>query len=83
MKWRPVAWGLALQIIFGIIILRWSFGYQAFKWLGDRVHEFLKHSDAGSEFVFGKAFRNHFVAFAVRHFNHLLRVGGAVMGWDQ
>ncbi len=58
-------WGLTLQFIFALIILRWSFGYDAFQWLGDRISEFLAHSDAGSAFVFGDSFRMHFFAFSV------------------
>jgi len=64
-KWRPVVWGLAIQFILALIILRWDFGYQAFVWLGNRVAEFLDHTDAGSSFVFGDQFRMHFFAFKV------------------
>ena len=47
-------------------MLKTSFGFDAFKWLGDRVSEFLKHTDAGSIFVFGDTYLNHFFAFSVR-----------------
>lgn len=30
-KWRPVVWGLALQGIFAIFILRWERGFKAFQ----------------------------------------------------
>ncbi|KAJ8301083.1 hypothetical protein KUTeg_020070 [Tegillarca granosa] len=62
-KWRPVIWGLAIQFIFALLILRWDFGFEAFKWLGDRVTEFLAYTDAGSKFVFGDAYEHHFFAF--------------------
>ncbi|ESO12301.1 hypothetical protein HELRODRAFT_93209 [Helobdella robusta] len=64
-KWRTVLWGFALQLAFALMILRWSFGYNAFKWLGDRVAEYLAYIDAGSEFVFGKSFKDHFFAMQV------------------
>ncbi|KAK3109178.1 hypothetical protein FSP39_024723, partial [Pinctada imbricata] len=64
-KWRPVFWGLALQFYFALIILRWRGGYQAFKYLGDRVSEFLAYTDAGSIFVFGEKYTDHFFAFKV------------------
>ncbi|XP_012935668.1 solute carrier family 28 member 3 [Aplysia californica] len=64
-KWRPVFWGIALQIIFALLILRTSWGRDAFKWLGDRVTEFLSYTDAGSKFVFGDLYINHFFAFKV------------------
>ncbi|KAK3588025.1 hypothetical protein CHS0354_012071 [Potamilus streckersoni] len=65
-NWRPVFWGLALQFIFALMILRWDVGYRIFEWLGDRVQEFLAHTDKGSEFLFGKnTYEHHFFAFKV------------------
>ena len=65
MKWRPVFWGLVLQFYFALIILRTDFGFKAFEWLGERVKEFLAHTDAGSSFVFGDAYEHHFFALKV------------------
>ncbi|XP_067928335.1 solute carrier family 28 member 3-like isoform X1 [Watersipora subatra] len=64
-RWRPVILGLVLQFIFAYLILRTCVGYLTFKWLGDRVQEFLEHTDAGSKFVFGDSYENHFFAFKV------------------
>ncbi|KAL5006941.1 hypothetical protein ScPMuIL_015747 [Solemya velum] len=64
-KVRPVFWGLAIQFIFALIILRWDGGFRAFRWLGDRVSEFLSYSDAGAKFVFGDVYEHHFFAFKV------------------
>jgi len=36
-KWRHVIWGVGLQFIFGIIILRWSVGREIFECLGGKV----------------------------------------------
>jgi len=66
-NWQTVLWGIGLQFIFAVCVLRWPAGYAAFKWLGDRVSEFIACSDAGSEFVFGASYRDHFVAFQVNH----------------
>ncbi|KAG1660055.1 Solute carrier family 28 member 3 [Nymphon striatum] len=52
-KWRPVIWGLLLQFIFALIILRWNFGKQLFACIGDKITTFLNFTDAGSSFVFG------------------------------
>lgn len=41
-KWRPVIWGLGLQFMLGILILRTKAGYMAFKFLGDQVNS--KHT---------------------------------------
>ena len=59
-------WGLGLQFVFALFILRWDKGYQAIKWVGERVSEFLLYTDAGSEFLFGAGFREHFFAFQVK-----------------
>jgi nucleoside permease NupC len=65
--WRPVIGGLLLQFVFALIIIRTTWGYEAFNWLGARVTEFLDHTDAGSKFVFGDLYTNHFFAFKVRN----------------
>ncbi|CAH1777708.1 unnamed protein product [Owenia fusiformis] len=65
-RWRPVLWGLGLQLIFAIIILRWPAGYVAFKFIGDQVQEFLSNSDEGAKFVFGeKTYLDHPIAMKV------------------
>jgi len=64
-NWQTVLWGIGLQFLFAIVVLRWPAGYAAFKWLGDRVSEFLAYTDAGSKFVFGDSYRDHLFAFQV------------------
>jgi len=54
-QFRPVFWGLAIQFYFALLILRTQWGYDAFQWLGSRIKEFLEHTDAGVNFVFGGA----------------------------
>jgi CNT family concentrative nucleoside transporter len=64
-KWRPVLWGVGLQLILGVIVLRTAAGYAAFKWLGDLVTRFLDFSDEGARFVFGERFTEFYFAFKV------------------
>ncbi|KAJ8032415.1 Solute carrier family 28 member 3 [Holothuria leucospilota] len=65
-KWRPVVWGLVLQFILGIFILRTDIGFNIFQWLGDVTRDFLDFSDAGAKFVFGAdTYTAHFFAFKV------------------
>lgn len=56
---------MSLQLVFALIILRTSQGFQAFKFLGDTVTTFLEYTDAGSAFVFGEDFEMRYVAFKV------------------
>ncbi|KAI0231522.1 hypothetical protein LSAT2_018126 [Lamellibrachia satsuma] len=64
-RWRPVLWGLGLQFVFGLVVLRTPWGFAAFRWLGDRVQEFLSHTDVGAKFVFGDKFVDHPFAMKV------------------
>lgn len=51
--WRTVSWGLGLQFVFGILVMRTDPGFIAFQWLGEQVQIFLDYTVAGSSFVFG------------------------------
>ncbi len=64
-RWNTVAWGLGLQFIFGIFILKTPFGLVIFEWLGNTVRIFLDYSDVGAKFVFGNTFQDTSIAFKV------------------
>ena len=64
-RWRPVLWGLALQLLFALFILRTAVGLALFQWLGEVVSAFLDFSDEGAAFVFGENFQDFFFAFKV------------------
>ena len=51
---RVVAWGVGLQLVFAIFVLRVPFGQTLFSGLGDAVKAILSFSYKGSEFVFGE-----------------------------
>jgi len=53
-SWRVVGWGIALQVVFAIFVLRVEAGRKLFGWLGEVVTAVLHYSYAGSSFVFGK-----------------------------
>src|ERR1700757_2733297 len=50
---KTVAWGLGLQIVFAIFVLRVDLGRQLFQRAGDAVNRLLANAFAGSQFVFG------------------------------
>ncbi len=64
-RWRTVAWGLGLEFVLALIILKTRWGLNVFKSLGDMVSNFLAFSDVGAKFVFGENFKDHFFAFQV------------------
>src|SRR5882762_7666269 len=50
---KTVAWGLGLQFVFALFVLRVDFGRRMFQLAGDGVNKLLSYSYVGSEFVFG------------------------------
>ena len=48
-----VGWGLGLQVLFALIVLKTEIGMRAFQWLGDKIQDLLHYSVEGSRFVFG------------------------------
>ncbi|XP_072441897.1 solute carrier family 28 member 3-like [Chiloscyllium punctatum] len=64
-RWRTILWGIGLQFVFGLIILRTEAGFHVFQWMGSQVQIFLNYADAGSKFLFGATYTDHFFAFKV------------------
>jgi len=51
-RWRPVIWGVGLQILFGLIVLSPSVGDIFFKVVNQSVATLMSFSEQGSEFLF-------------------------------
>ncbi len=52
-KPRVVVWGLSLQFLFALIVLKTTAGRVGFQVLGDKIRQLLGYSVAGSSLVFG------------------------------
>tara|TARA_B100001146_G_scaffold225196_1_gene247607 strand:+ start:16336 stop:18063 length:1728 start_codon:yes stop_codon:yes gene_type:complete len=52
-NWRLVGTGLALQLLFAILVLKVPVVAQVFDWVSDKVVTFLNFSEKGAEFLFG------------------------------
>jgi CNT family concentrative nucleoside transporter len=52
-RWRTVAWGLGLQLVFAFFVLRFSYGEQALQWAGEVVKTMLASTYAGTKILFG------------------------------
>ena len=63
MRWRTVVWGLGLELVLALVILKTPWGLNLFKSLGNMVANFLAFSDVGAKFVFGENFKDHFLLF--------------------
>ncbi|NCB40928.1 MAG: hypothetical protein EOM80_19405, partial [Erysipelotrichia bacterium] len=51
--WKLVGWGISLQLIFAVLILKTTYGKQLFGVLNDAVVKMLSFTEAGASFVFG------------------------------
>lgn len=51
-RWRPVVWGVALQLALGVVILLPDAGQLLFQGVDTGVRKLLSFSEAGSDFVF-------------------------------
>jgi len=52
-RWSTVAWGLGLQILFAIVVLKTTVGQTVFTVLGGYITRLLGFAGVGSSFVFG------------------------------
>jgi CNT family concentrative nucleoside transporter len=52
-RWTTVAWGLGLQILFAIVVLKTTIGQTVFTTLGGYITRLLGFAGVGSSFVFG------------------------------
>jgi CNT family concentrative nucleoside transporter len=52
-RWRTVAWGLGLQLVFAFVVLRFSYGERTLEWAGGVVKTMLASTYAGTKVLFG------------------------------
>jgi CNT family concentrative nucleoside transporter len=52
-NWRTIGWGIALQVILAVLVLKVPFVHNALNVVKSVVNQFMDFSDKGSEFVFG------------------------------
>src|SRR5579863_2498303 len=56
---KTVAWGLSLQIVFAVFVLRIDYGRRIFQAAGDAAQRVLNYAFFGSEFIFGELGKQH------------------------
>jgi CNT family concentrative nucleoside transporter len=52
-NWSTVAWGVCLQVVFAVVVLKTSIGQRVFTTLGDLITRLLGFAGVGAAFVFG------------------------------
>jgi CNT family concentrative nucleoside transporter len=53
MNWRAIGFGVALQLVIGVIVFRIRAGTQVFLWINDGAVSVLETAAEGAKFVFG------------------------------
>lgn len=62
-NWHTVYWSMALQFIMALLILKTAWGAAIIQWCGKRLQEFVANGNAGSVFIFGEKYTDHYFAF--------------------
>ncbi|KAF9276563.1 hypothetical protein BGZ68_009919 [Mortierella alpina] len=52
-SWKIVWTGIFMQYILGVLIIRWSVGYDIFQFIAEQAKNFLSYAAEGREFIFG------------------------------
>jgi CNT family concentrative nucleoside transporter len=52
-KWKIVGWGVGLQLLFALIVLKFDWGQRAMSAAGAAVNQLLDYANVGATFVFG------------------------------
>jgi CNT family concentrative nucleoside transporter len=52
-NWTTVAWGLGLQVVFAVLVLKTGVGQRVFSTLGEGINRLLGFAGVGAAFVFG------------------------------
>ena len=58
-RWRTVIWGLSLQILFAVIVIKGPIGRRILATVSAAITRMLDYSFAGSEFLFGELGKQH------------------------
>ncbi len=51
---KTVVWGLSLQFLFALLVLKTPAGQATFRWIGEKITQLLGFARFGSSFVFGE-----------------------------
>ena len=58
-RWRTVAWGLSLQLLFAFLVLRFSLGQRVLEYAGNAINNMLASTYAGTSLLFGELGKQH------------------------
>jgi CNT family concentrative nucleoside transporter len=76
--WRVVGWGIGLQLVFALLILKTPAGEAFFTWINDIIVSLLGFTEAGARFLFGNLVFNNVPVGAGEPGNGPITPGGGV-----
>ncbi|RUS75251.1 hypothetical protein EGW08_016986 [Elysia chlorotica] len=62
-NWHTIFWGVGLQFLFALIIIKFSAGKDVILWVQSRFDEFFANSHDASVMMFGKTYKDHYMVF--------------------
>jgi CNT family concentrative nucleoside transporter len=62
-NYRTIIGGLAIQVFFAFIVLKWELGQSALKWLSLKIQAIFDYSNEGITFLFGGLIGNENIGF--------------------
>lgn len=60
---RTIIGGLAIQIFFAFIVLKWEVGQSALEWLSLKIQDIINYTNVGIDFLFGGLIGNEEIGF--------------------
>lgn len=77
-NWRTLGFGLVLQVLFAIAVLKWTPGRTALAWLARQVAKLVGYSDQGSSFLFGRLLVGKGTIFALNVLPVIIFLGALI-----
>ena len=81
--WRTVVVGLAVQVAFALLVLRWSVGKDVLDFVSGQVKALIDYTNAGIDFLFGKLVANKKETIFALQVLPVIIFLGALVGLDR
>ncbi|MGW3957552.1 NupC/NupG family nucleoside CNT transporter [Streptomyces sp. NPDC004752] len=64
-NWRTLGLGVALQVAFAFLVLKWQPGREALNWFSSKIATLIGYTTGGTSFLFGSLAKGSSVSFAI------------------
>lgn len=77
-NWRTLGIGLALQVAFALLVLKWAPGREALNWFSSQIATLIGYTAEGTAFLFGSLAKGSSVPFAISVLPIIIFLGALV-----